>query len=79
MTSVRPLQESSNHPQNLGIAHLRVVESRSVNQHHLMSVDGERFGELALRCTRNKVGSYFKVFRSTCEICELSKDGQGNS
>lgn len=68
---VRPLQESRDHPKNLGIAHLRVIESRGIDQHHFAPVKGERFGELDIRCTRKKVGPDFEVVRSACEVHEL--------
>jgi hypothetical protein len=70
---LRPLQESRDHPHNLGIAHLCVIEPWSIDQHHFASVNGERFGELDLGCTRKKVGPYFEVVGSAREVHELSK------
>lgn len=69
---VRPLKESGNLPQNLGVAHLGVIESRSIDQRYLAPVEGERFGALYRRCARKKVGPHFKVLRSTREIRKLS-------
>ena len=71
MLDVRPLQENCNHPQDPGIAHLRVIEPWSIDQHHVTSVKGERFGELDLRGARNKVSPYFEVVGSTREVREL--------
>ena len=65
-----PLQESRNHPQNLGTAHLRVIEL-SIEQHHFAPVNGERFGGLDLGCTRKKVVPYFEVVGSAREVHEL--------
>ena len=75
----RPLQKSRDHPQDLGIIHLRIVEPWSIDQHHFTPVKGEWSGELDLRCARQKVGPYFEVVESTRKIHKLLKDGQRNS